>query len=100
MFLDVRGMSAHVREDGPEDGAAVAFVNSLGSDLRIWDEVVADLARDYRCIRYDKRGHGLSEDAEPYDLETQTEDLLGVLEACTVAPATASAACPSGASSR
>jgi 3-oxoadipate enol-lactonase len=81
MFLDLDGMTAYVLEDGPSDGAPVVFVNSLGSDLRIWDDVVPTVALRYRCIRYDKRGHGLSEDVAPYDLETQTEDFLALLEA-------------------
>ena len=88
MFLDLPGMTAHVREDGTEDGAPVVFVNSLGSDLRIWDDVVSDLARDYRCLRYNKRSHKLSEDVEPYNLKTQTDDLLAVLDACAAEQAT------------
>ena len=88
MFFELPEMTAHVREDGPGGGAPIVFVNSLGSDLRIWDDVVTNLARDYRCVRYDKRGHGLSEDAGPYDRETQTNDLLAVLDACDLERAT------------
>ena len=37
------------------------FVNSLGTDLRIWDAVADDLAADFPVLLYDKRGHGLSD---------------------------------------
>ena len=47
--------------DGPEDAPVMVLANSLGTDLRIWDRVVARLAGRFRFLRYDKRGHGLSE---------------------------------------
>ena len=40
------------------------FINSLGTDFRIWDEVVAQL-KDYgNVLLFDKRGHGLSDVVE------------------------------------
>jgi 3-oxoadipate enol-lactonase len=50
----------HWREDGDPSGAPVVFANSLGTDLRLWDDVVPLLPPGLRIIRYDKRGHGLS----------------------------------------
>lgn len=88
MFLALADMVANVRSDGPEEGPALVFVNALGSDLRIWDDVVPHLSAAHRCIRYDKRGHGLSEDAEPYDLDAQTADLFDVLDALEIYKAT------------
>jgi 3-oxoadipate enol-lactonase len=38
----------------------VVFINSLGSDFRIWDEVVAGLADRFNVVLHDKAGHGLS----------------------------------------
>ena len=37
----------------------VVFLNSLGTDFRIWDRVVDDLP-ETPCLLLDKRGHGLS----------------------------------------
>lgn len=51
----------HVRCEGPTDAPALVFSNSLGTDFRIWDQVVAGLPAGLRIIRYDKRGHGLSD---------------------------------------
>lgn len=55
------GINLHYRIDGDPDGAPVVFANSLGTDLRLWDQVIARLPEGLRLIRYDKRGHGLSD---------------------------------------
>lgn len=47
------------RDMGARDAPAILFANSLGTDLRMWDGVTAALP-SYRCIGFDKRGHGLS----------------------------------------
>jgi 3-oxoadipate enol-lactonase len=60
-FVRTNGGVAHYADEGPRAGRAIVFINSLGTDFRIWDEVVAALKRDRRVIRYDKRGHGMSE---------------------------------------
>src|SRR5438046_3185654 len=36
------------------------FINSLGTDFRIWDDVVAALKNEGNILLFDKRGHGLS----------------------------------------
>jgi 3-oxoadipate enol-lactonase len=43
----------------------IAWVNSLGTDYRIWDRTVASFLSDFSVLRYDKRGHGLSDVANP-----------------------------------
>ncbi len=60
----------------------MVFVNSLGTDLRIWDEVVADLGTGLRMLRYDLRGHGLSDaPPAPYSLDDHVGDLAALLDA-------------------
>lgn len=51
----------HFRIEGPEDGAPVVFANSLGTDMRLWDKVIPRLPKGLRILRFDKRGHGLSD---------------------------------------
>jgi len=49
--------------------------------LRIWDEVVPHFADRYRVIRYDKRGHGLSDcPPAPYTIHDHAKDLAGLLD--------------------
>ena len=48
----------HFVDEGPKEAPAILFANSLGTDLRMWEAVTRQLS--HRCIRFDKRGHGLS----------------------------------------
>ena len=89
MFLKANGIVQHFVSEGSRDGPVLVFANSLGSDLRIWDGVVGHLAGDFRIIRYDKRGHGLSDvPAPPYSLDDLVEDLVGLLDALEIKEAT------------
>jgi 3-oxoadipate enol-lactonase len=59
----------------------VVFANSLGTDLRLWDKVVALLPPGLRIIRYDMRGHGLSDaPPAPYAMGALVKDLEGLLD--------------------
>lgn len=80
-FSRVNGVVIHYEIRGPEDGPALVFANSLGTDFRIWDAVVARLETRFRIVRYDKRGHGLSEATPPpYAMTDHVEDLAALLE--------------------
>ena len=46
---------------GPEDGPALVLAHALGTNLRIWDEVIPLLPPGLRILRYDMRGHGGSD---------------------------------------
>lgn len=60
---------------------AIAFINSLGTDRRIWDRVVEALAPDFTILTFDKRGHGLSDlAAPPYRIEDFSGDLAGLID--------------------
>ena len=60
-FVQTEAGSIHVSDQGPKDADAVVFSNSLGTDLRVWDKIVALMPAGLRIVRYDKRGHGLSD---------------------------------------
>ncbi|MEQ8584708.1 MAG: 3-oxoadipate enol-lactonase [Thalassobaculaceae bacterium] len=80
-FVEIDGCALHVREDGPPDRPAIVFANSLGKDLRIWDAVVDALSGQWRCVRMDKRGHGLSAlGSTPVSIQRLADDVLGVLD--------------------
>ncbi|MBL4627145.1 MAG: 3-oxoadipate enol-lactonase [Roseicyclus sp.] len=73
--LNFDDVSLHVQVEGPESGPPVVFGNSLGTDLRLWDGVVAALPAGLRIIRYDMRGHGVSScPAPPYGMGTLVSD--------------------------
>lgn len=80
-FATVGGVTLHYTLDGLPAGAPLVFINSLGSDLRIWDRVVPHFAEHFSIIRYDKRGHGLSDDPPgPYSIRQHSDDLANLLE--------------------
>jgi 3-oxoadipate enol-lactonase len=86
---EVSGGVVHYADDGPRTGHAIAFINSLGTDFRIWDDVAPALQSDFRVIRYDKRGHGLS--AAPSGamaIADYATDLAGLLDHLGVKAAT------------
>lgn len=80
-WLRHNGVGLHWREDGDPDGGPVLFLNSLGTDLRLWDAIVALLPKDLRLIRMDTRGHGLSDTPEgPYSIEMLAGDAEALID--------------------
>lgn len=72
----------HSRFDGKPDGIPLVFINSLGSDLRIWENVIPTFADDFRILRYDKYGHGLSDIApSPFNIRDHAATLTHLLDA-------------------
>lgn len=79
-FARVKNLTLNYKVEGSAANSALVFVNSLGTDLRIWNDVVPYFAGRYSIIRYDKRGHGLSDSpAGPYSIADHADDLAGVL---------------------
>lgn len=67
--------------DAPEGRPTLVFSNSLGTDFRIWRDVVVRLAGEVNIITYDKRGHGLSDaPPAPYVMDDHIDDLAGLLD--------------------
>ena len=79
-MANLDGLRLHYRIDGPEDGMPVVFANSLGTDFRLWDQILPLLPQGLRILRFDKRGHGLSDCPKgPYSmgqLISDTEKLM------------------------
>ena len=70
---------------GPAEKPVLVFVNSLGTDFRIWRDVIVGLAGDAPLLTYDKRGHGLSDVGQvPYSIDDHVSDLIGLLETLSV----------------
>lgn len=81
MLVDVEGCRINVEVEGPEDAPAVVFSNSLGTNLHMWDDQATTLAKHFRVIRYDQRGHGKSDAPKlPYSLERLGRDVLAILD--------------------
>jgi len=80
-LADLGDVRLHYREDGDRGGAPVVFANSLGTDLRLWEAVVPLLPEGLRIIRFDKRGHGLSDcPPAPYAMGALVRDAERLLD--------------------
>jgi 3-oxoadipate enol-lactonase len=70
--------------EGLPQGVPLVFINSLGTDLRIWDKLTPYFVEHFPIIRYDKRGHGLSDcPPGPYTIGDHSNDLVGLLRQLT-----------------
>ncbi len=80
--IELDDVTLHVKRDGTPGGPPVVFANSLGTDLRLWDDVVALLPDGLDIVRYDKRGHGLSTcPPAPYAMGGLIHDAERLIEA-------------------
>ncbi|MHA6344778.1 3-oxoadipate enol-lactonase [Roseivivax sp. CAU 1761] len=80
-MAEVNGVKLHYRLDGDPDGTPVVFANSLGTDLRLWDAVLPHLPAGLRILRYDKRGHGLSDaPPAPYAMGALVRDVEALMD--------------------
>ncbi len=82
MIVNTNGLDVHVQIEGPPGAAPVLLLHSLGTTHHVWDAQAEVLARSFRVIRPNMRGHGLSEVATgPYTIQQLAADALGVLSA-------------------
>lgn len=76
----------HYSATGPTDAPAVVFANSLGTDFRVWDALLPLLPKGLRLVRFDKRGHGLSQRGPDEGIEGFAEDAIALINAQTRGP--------------
>ena len=80
-FATVADVTLHYRVEGNPSGIPLVFINSLGSDLRLWDALVSHFVDDYLIVRHDKRGHGLSDcPPAPYTIRDHANDVAHLLD--------------------
>ncbi|MFN3524451.1 MAG: 3-oxoadipate enol-lactonase [Paracoccus sp. (in: a-proteobacteria)] len=76
----------HYRLDGPEGAPVVMLANSLGTDLRLWDDLIPLLPQGLRYLRYDKQGHGLSDLGRADRIADHAADAAALIEAVVGGP--------------
>ncbi|MBZ9668301.1 3-oxoadipate enol-lactonase [Mesorhizobium sp. ES1-3] len=81
-FVTLGGITLHHRYvEANGRTPPVVFINSLGTDFRIWDEVVALLAGEMPLLVYDKRGHGLSDNGGGVrSIDDHADDLSALID--------------------
>ncbi|RKQ92173.1 3-oxoadipate enol-lactonase [Solirubrobacter pauli] len=74
-------MIPHHRVTGPADAPVLVLSNSLGTTLDMWKPQARALARRFRLVRYDTRGHGGSDTPPgPYTIGDVGRDVLDLLD--------------------
>ncbi|MCB9994211.1 MAG: 3-oxoadipate enol-lactonase [Hyphomicrobiaceae bacterium] len=81
-FANIDGHVLHFQQIGAaKDKPTLVFVNPLGSDFRVWRDIIVQLAGDFSMVTYDKRGHGLSDRGDRMMvIEDHVWDLANLLE--------------------
>src|ERR1035437_3040597 len=60
-FIRPNDLTVHYDFAGPHDAPVVLLANSLATNVHMWDEQINALMRKHRVLRYDMRGHGLTD---------------------------------------
>lgn len=89
-FVRAGDLTVHYELSGPAESPAVMFVNPLGANFHVWDPQAAALAGQFRILRYDLRGHGLTDcpPAEPtgaYTIARLADDAAALLDRLGIA---------------
>jgi 3-oxoadipate enol-lactonase/4-carboxymuconolactone decarboxylase len=81
-FTQRAGAHLYWKHDGRDDAPALILLNSIGTDMDLWDGVLPHLRDRFALLRIDARGHGASI-AEPgdYALAMLADDVLAVADA-------------------
>ena len=76
------GTTIHLRDTGPRDALPIVLLHGSNSDLHTWDEWADDLEEDYRVIRFDQVGHGLTgpDPEADYSRANYTQDVRQVAD--------------------
>lgn len=74
MLVWLEDLRLNAEISGPVDGPPVVLIHALGTNLTLWNSVVAALP-GHRILRFDLRGHGLSDrPPAPYSMGALIRD--------------------------
>ncbi len=72
-------ITIHYRVSGPDGAPWLTLLNSIASNLSMWDGQVAALSAHYRVLLLDARGHGESEATPPpYSFDQLAGDVVAL----------------------
>ena len=81
MKVSVGDFELNCEVEGKEGAPWITFGHALGNNLTLWDDQVALLGQRFRILRYDQRGHGLSDaPPAPYSFDELMRDAVELLD--------------------
>lgn len=83
MFVDVAGMSVHVRDEGPRDDASpIVLLHGTSASLHTWEGWATALRDTRRVVRFDMPGFGLTGPSPDgrYDIGSYDRFVAAVLD--------------------
>lgn len=81
-FANGKECRLYWRSNGRDDAPVLLLLNSLGTDMGMWDSIIPLLHDSFRIIRMDTRGHGASDVTDgDYTIDNLGADVLAVLDA-------------------
>lgn len=84
-FTTGDGCRIGYRLDGPAGNPVLVLSNSIGTTFHMWDGQIEELAKHFRVLRYDFRGHGASDaPAGAYSIARLGRDVIELLDALNI----------------
>ena len=89
-FMNVLGVRMHVRDTGPKDAPVLILIHGFGASLHTWEAWASTLEKDYRVIRFDLPGFGLTgtDSTQSYTDDRTNALLLELLQQLQIEQAT------------
>lgn len=79
------GVRLYWKLDGSVDAPTLILLNSIGTDMGLWDTTLPALLPHFRVLRIDTRGHGASDAPEgDYTLPQLAADVVAAMEAAGI----------------
>jgi 3-oxoadipate enol-lactonase len=60
------------------------LIHELGGSLEFWEPLLPALQQDFRVLRYDLRGFGMSEKVQRLHIDDMIGDIAGLLDSLTI----------------
>jgi 3-oxoadipate enol-lactonase len=95
-WIEVNGAS--LRYDLSGNGREpLVLIHEVGGCMESWDDVLPAFQREFRVLRYDQRGFGMSERTRVIEMDGVVADLVALLDALRITETVRLAGCAMGA---
>jgi 3-oxoadipate enol-lactonase/4-carboxymuconolactone decarboxylase len=75
------GVRLYWKLDGAADRPPLVLLNSIGTDMSLWDRTLPHLLPAFRLLRIDTRGHGASDAPDgDYSLSLLADDVAAIMQ--------------------